>query len=835
MTEMNSQKLYELLKSTFKSACFDRVKSFAKSPEGGKYLLQWQLLVNLQKSLPNDSDLTEYPDVRWEAMEWLWNDLKALETLLCSGDVLGHKWNEVLQLLMQITSMDPQAIDGWRYRLAVAVALTFSTPVKSLAKPEIDIDPVLRYFSYENWEGMHLLFPVFRSLNAWQMRYVVGSWASDEELLWARDNILQEFKSPNKVGDATNHMIKYRKENHQGISVHNGAEYYDNRPVTLQVLHEVGAVCGGISKFGSAMCQSFGVPALPVGQPGHCAFLWWKEGDWILSNDCSGLDSSMVHDGIQWTWDKNAQYILLMENAQKDHCNYVLSEKLRIATEICSNEISFQLLELASSLCPSNISIWKKWANVCSKVSKGELICSYLQRIFWQDANQILGSELLSRDKPTRVSDCHERGKNIVDGTDSEWWTNKDIAWVEIDLEGSCIVTDVKIQWWGISVSSNYNVFAAGRNGDFEKVKSSCDEIQSPQGYNSWSRLTGWAIKTQQIRFYLKDGMLDPWGKGKFFGIRKIEISGRRESELQVLSSGKAVTASECNEQAHNLVDGRDSVWWAEKESAWIQVDLQRLCHIKYIDLQLLGDAYARDLCITESRDGYTFKLVKRFGAEKCLESNLWKHIPIDMMSRYVRLEICNGGSGQMRIKKFGLRNVVVSGNVCSLSHILVKKAREYLSYFPKVSKDVCKMLIEAEYVLLSENSLCQVSDCHERARNIVDGTSSEWWKEKETAWIKMELKAKGRVCEVKVQWWGTSVSKDMKILAGNDKDKYIQVKQTSDETESPIGYNGWSVFSGWEAGTKFIKFILQNGSLDPWGMKKYFGVRKIVVLGVTL
>ena len=90
--------------------------------------------------------------------------------------------------------------------------------------------------------------------------------------------------------------------------------------LSLQVLHEVGAVCGGVSKFGVAMAQSFGIPAMPIGQPGHCAFIWWKgdEEGWVLSNDVSGLARSTMHDGIQWTWGEKISYVLLMEAAQKN-------------------------------------------------------------------------------------------------------------------------------------------------------------------------------------------------------------------------------------------------------------------------------------------------------------------------------------------------------------------------------------------------------------------------------------------------------------------------------------------------------------------------------------
>ena len=103
----------------------------------------------------------------------------------------------------------------------------------------------------------------------------------------------------------------------------------------MAVMHEVGAVCGGVSKFGVAMAQAFGVPAMPVGQPGHCAFLWWKNGDWVLSNDVSRVNKSTVHEGIQWSWTDQAAFVWLMEDTQKDMEKYIMSEKLRIAAKFC--------------------------------------------------------------------------------------------------------------------------------------------------------------------------------------------------------------------------------------------------------------------------------------------------------------------------------------------------------------------------------------------------------------------------------------------------------------------------------------------------------------------
>ena len=43
---------------------------------------------------------------------------------------------------------------------------------------------------------------------------------------------------------------------------------------------------------------------------------------------------------------------------------------------------------------------------------------------------------------------------------------------------------------------------------------------------------------------------------------------------------------------------------------------------------------------------------------------------------------------------------------------------------------------------------------------------------------------------------------------------------------------NGWTYFPGWDSPTTKVKLELKDGSLDPWGMNKYFGIRQIIVKG---
>ena len=129
---------------------------------------------------------------------WILSDLNALELLLTSGYVQEHKWLEAANLLTQIVDLDPEArTSSYRLNLAVSIALTFSSPVKSFASYDTTcIDPLARYQSFIRWSEEGVLFPVHASLSAWHLRYIVASWATDEELEWARDNVPEEFLSP---------------------------------------------------------------------------------------------------------------------------------------------------------------------------------------------------------------------------------------------------------------------------------------------------------------------------------------------------------------------------------------------------------------------------------------------------------------------------------------------------------------------------------------------------------------------------------------------------------------------------------------------------------------
>ena len=277
---------------------------------------------------------------------------------MTSGDLLNNNWRKAMEILADIIEQDASAKSGLKLRLAVATALTFAYPVRSQAIWSNLIDGMKTYHQFVKWAEDKVFLSPFYEGTAWHLRYIVDSWQTDGELLWARGNIPQDFKNEGRVADVTHKMVSYKMLNDKGVSVHKGPEFYDYKPLTLAVYHEYDAVCGGISRFAVGMSQAHGVPALMVGQPGHCAYIWYKNKKWVLGNNISGWAKSRTHSHIQYTWKRPAPFFPVMERAQMNLNDYRLSEKLRVAAKFARGKNQFGLLEAASVTCPHNYAVW---------------------------------------------------------------------------------------------------------------------------------------------------------------------------------------------------------------------------------------------------------------------------------------------------------------------------------------------------------------------------------------------------------------------------------------------------------------------------------------------
>lgn len=247
--------------------------------------------------------------------------------------------------------------DGvWR-RFAIASALVQAQPVNAMANGTL-IDPVARFKFFKLSADQSALAPSFFKTPVWKLRYVAGSWALDSDLAWVRTAMKPEIRSQFSVGDACM-MVPYIEKNAKGVSVQTGSKFYDDKPMTLQLMTEYGGVCGAISRFGASSAHALGVAAFPVAQPAHCAFVWENaDSSWKMGNDVYGWGSSTQHDGIRMMWSARPVLIQLYDMARRDEKAFLYASRLAYAASVCTTK-SPQLLA-AVAACPLFFPAWRQ-------------------------------------------------------------------------------------------------------------------------------------------------------------------------------------------------------------------------------------------------------------------------------------------------------------------------------------------------------------------------------------------------------------------------------------------------------------------------------------------
>ena len=206
---------------------------------------------------------------------------------------------------------------------------------------------IARYGFYHDSHHHGRCYPQADSLEPWEWAVVLRGKESLEDLAWAQQFIEGKNSKPEQAGGKFTGFIPYRKKNHRGISIHAGAAFYDNKPITLQLYTEYGGVCGAVSKGAAGFVKAKGIPSYTIGQPGHCAFVWKGiDGEWKIGNNIYGWVWSEGGSGGPWKgavstitelprfWKKNAAasnlcYYLSLLAADPQKAGTLLKEALK--------------------------------------------------------------------------------------------------------------------------------------------------------------------------------------------------------------------------------------------------------------------------------------------------------------------------------------------------------------------------------------------------------------------------------------------------------------------------------------------------------------------------
>ena len=146
--------------------------------------------------------------------------------------------------------------------------------------------------------------------DVWLWRYAIRQIHQSNDDPPTQQRVLDKIynRPVNRMGGAMG-LIPYRLFNCFGASVHSSRYYEPWRAAGewpwCRYAPIVGGVCGQVSHFGSRCSNAHGLPSVPVGQPGHCAFTRrMPDGSWVIDNFIrppTGFDA-LWRDAGHWTY-----------------------------------------------------------------------------------------------------------------------------------------------------------------------------------------------------------------------------------------------------------------------------------------------------------------------------------------------------------------------------------------------------------------------------------------------------------------------------------------------------------------------------------------------------
>ncbi len=245
-------------------------------------------------------------------------------------------------------------------RIATTAALEFAREGWS------EKDMMDRYIYYYNSYKADKLNVLFNDLQYWETRLVTGctepgGWGSVRSLAWQRDNV----RLPVEGYLSACYQINYRLRNVAGDSVFSGdylapiLKYTNN--TTAWAHREIGGVCGACSHYGAYAALAAGLPAMTMGEPGHCAYTVRVNGSWEKSYSIywqHGMHKTFWHEHA---WD----FLILMQKLYDDRYATLVSDQMAAMAEFLAARrkmlAAFRCYEDAVVAQPLNWPVWLRY------------------------------------------------------------------------------------------------------------------------------------------------------------------------------------------------------------------------------------------------------------------------------------------------------------------------------------------------------------------------------------------------------------------------------------------------------------------------------------------
>lgn len=207
-------------------------------------------------------------DVEASELMGFLNDPAQIRHYLQAGGARNGEYGRAVQIFRQIANKFPHPgqPEDVTTRLALAVALELCSPLVRFGSTNQLIDPIQRYIHYEQAYIFGELDPMFDTFQAWELRGVVNSDASNEQLGWGRESLLN-FRPDIVFSDDP----KWRYCEIVRTDVTYKAPGWYKSPRSYDQILSGGGKCGPRAWYGRFICKAFGIPTWGVKQIGHAA------------------------------------------------------------------------------------------------------------------------------------------------------------------------------------------------------------------------------------------------------------------------------------------------------------------------------------------------------------------------------------------------------------------------------------------------------------------------------------------------------------------------------------------------------------------------------------
>lgn len=297
--------------------------------------------------------------------------------LLDSGPVTDP--DKVIQLLFEIWKTD-KSLASRKVDRQMATACALEGPRRDWTVKEML--PRYEYFR-EKWK-YGLLNTMYENISVFERRYLArgvqhGGLNSMESMEYQN----QEVCLPAEKYTGACWYARWILLNPFGDSIH-GPNYYqpymESWDNYAEVIRKVGGVCGSLSNFGAAAALANGIPAVTMGEPGHCAYAVMTQPDnWQPAYSLSwkrGTHTSFY--GSSWGW-----HMLTTKAQQDQNSAHASGDLRRLAGDYFTNKNfskARSTIRLARTQHPLDWATWEQSVQILtdSKASASQ----------WQELHQ---------------------------------------------------------------------------------------------------------------------------------------------------------------------------------------------------------------------------------------------------------------------------------------------------------------------------------------------------------------------------------------------------------------------------------------------------------------